>query len=130
MDFVLATRLKQGGTELRAKKQKDADVSEEAHYFKVKEIGTSIVMERTAELADFNGKKQTSRYGWASVEEVTKVLNGLKGETTDALLFRTIAGNHGLDMALVRDQLRKNDGLTFLRPTEGVWKIPVQEHDL
>jgi hypothetical protein len=131
MDTVISTRLKQGGTELRARKQKDADVSDETRDFAVREIGVSIVLERTAGLAEFNGKKQTSRYGWASIEEVTKVLNGLGGETTDAMIFQEIAGRHGgLDTALVRDQLRKNDALTFLRPTEGKWKIPTQEHDL
>jgi hypothetical protein len=131
MDTVISTRLKQGGTELRARKQKDADVSDETRDFAVKEIGVSIVLERTAKLAEFNGKKQTSHYGWASVEEVTKVLNGLGGETTDAMMFQEIAGRHGgLDMALVRDQLRKNEALTFLRPTDGQWKIPTQEHDL
>jgi hypothetical protein len=130
VDTVLSTRLKQGGTELKVKKQKDADVQDETFNFAVKEIGASIVLERTAELADLNPKKQSSRYGWASVGEVTKVLNGLGGETTDAVLFQAIAGNHGLDNHLVREQLRKNDGLTFLRPTEGQWKIPTQEHDL
>jgi putative DNA primase/helicase len=79
MDTVISTKLKQGGTELRVKKQKDADVSEESSNFAVKEIGASIVLERTAELADLNPKKQTSRYGWASVEEVTK--DTLKGST-------------------------------------------------
>lgn len=130
MDFVLSTRLKQGGTELRAKKQKDADVSEEVSNFAVKEVGQSIVLERVAELAEFAAKKQTSRYGWASVEEVTRVLNGLGGDTNDAMLFQEIASNNGLDKQLVRDQLRKNEALAFLRPTDGRWKIPTAVHDL
>lgn len=130
VDTVLSTKLKQGGTELRARKQKDADVSDDVSYFKVKEIGASIVMERTAELADLSGKKQTSRYGWAGVEEVTRVLNGLGGETSDSVLFAEIAGAHGLDKQLVREQLRKNDALTFLRPTDGKWAIPNREYDL
>jgi hypothetical protein len=88
------------------------------------------VLERTAELAELNPKKQTSRYGWASVDEVVAMLQGLGGETTDSVLFSEIAGKHGLDKQLVRDQLRKNDALTFLRPTEGKWAIPNREYDL
>jgi hypothetical protein len=130
VDTVLTTRRKQGGTELRVKKQKDADVPDDPHNFAVKEIGASIVLERTAELAELNPKKQTSRYGWASVDEVVAMLQGLGGETTDSVIFSEIAGKHGLDKQLVRDQLRKNDALTFLRPTEGKWAIPNREYDL
>jgi hypothetical protein len=130
VDTVLSTRLKQGGTELRVKKQKDADVQDEVFNFGVKEIGSSIVLERTAELADLNPKKNVSRYGWASVSEVTAALQGLGGDTTDAVLCSTIAGAHGLDKSLVHQQLAKNDDLTFLRPEKGKWKIPVAEHDL
>jgi hypothetical protein len=132
VDMVMTTRRKQGGTELRVKKQKDADVPDDPHNFAVKEIGASIVLERTAELAELNPKKQTSRYGWAGVDEVVAMIQTLGGETTDAVLFQEISGKHGgLDQALVRDQLRKNDALTFLRPTQGKWVIPgKQEHDL
>lgn len=131
MDTVISTRLKQGGTELRVKKQKDADVSEEISYFAVKEIAQSIVLERTAELADMNPKKQTSRYSWASVEEVVAVLQGLGGETSDGVLFQEISSKHGsIDNLMVREQLYKNDALTFLRPEKGKWKIPVREYDL
>jgi hypothetical protein len=131
VDTVLTTRKKQGGTELRVKKQKDADVPDDPHNFGIKEFGSSIILERVAELAELNPKKQTSRYGWASVDEVVAMLQGLGGDTTDSVLFSEIAGKHGLDKQLVRDQLRKNDALTFLRPTDGKWAIPGKlEHDL
>jgi hypothetical protein len=58
MDTVISTRLKQGGTELRVKKQKDADVSDEISCFAVKEMGHSIVLARTEMLDDLNPKKQ------------------------------------------------------------------------
>jgi hypothetical protein len=130
VDTVISTKLKQGGTELRVKKQKDADVSEELSQFAVKEVGQSIVLERTAELADLNPKKQTSRYAWASVEEVVRVLQGLGGEASDSVLCLEIASKHGIAKDLVHKQLQQNDALTFLRPTKGIWKIPKQEFDL
>lgn len=131
VDTVISTRLKVGGTELRVKKQKDADVQDDVSNFAVKEVAHSIVLERTAELADLDPKKQSSRYAWASVEEVTKVLNGLGGETSDSVLYLTISSNHGIEKDVVQKQLNaNNEALRFLRPTKNVWKIPVQEHDL
>lgn len=130
VDTVLSTKLKQGGTELRVKKQKDADVQDEVFNFAVKEVGTSIVLERVAQLDDLNPKKQSSRYAWASVEEVLRVLQGLDGETTDSVLVQEIAGTHGLEKDIVHRQLSQNDALTFLRPSKGQWKIPSREYDL
>lgn len=131
MDAVLSVKLKQGGTELRVRKQKDADVSEEVSYFAVKEVGQSIVLERTAALADMSPSKlQVSRFAWASVEEVLKVLESLGGETSESVLAQEISGMHGIDRDQVRKQLAKNDALTFLRPSTGKWAIPKREYDL
>lgn len=130
MDTVISTRLKLGGTELRMRKQKDADVSDELHYFAVKEVGNSIVLARSAALADVSTKTKTgSRYSWASVEEVTRTLAGLGGEASEIVLIAEIAGEHGLDKNLVRKQL-DNDDLTFLRSEKGKWAIPKREYDL
>lgn len=130
VDTVISTKLKQGGTELRVRKQKDADVSEELKYFAVKEVGSSIVLARTEILNDADPKKQTSRYQWASVEEVVRALQGLNGETTDFVLCMEIASTHGIATDLVHKQLQQNDALTFLRPEKNKWKIPAREHDL
>ncbi len=130
MDTVISMKLKQGGSELRVKKQKDADVQDEIFNFAVKEVGTSIILERTAELADLTTKKQTSRYGWASVQEVVGVLQSNGGEMSDSVLCMEIAGSHGIEKDLVHKQLHQNDELLFLKPTKGIWKIPTQEHDL
>lgn len=131
MDTVLATKMKVGGTEFRVKKQKDADVSDEISYFAIKEVGTSIVLERAAALADpVSEKKQASRYAWASVEEVVKVLEGLGGETSEMVLSLEIASMHGIDKDMVRKQLNQNDALTWLRPEKGKWTIPKREYDL
>lgn len=130
MDTVISTKLKIGGTELRVRKQKDADVSDEISYFAVKEMGPSIVLERTAALADTAQKNNGSRYAWAGVEEVVKVLESLGGETSDQVLEQEIASSLGIDKMLVRKQLAKNDALTWLRPAKGKWAIPSREYDL
>lgn len=132
VDTAFSVKLKQGGTELRVRKQKDADVTDEISYFAVKEVASSIVLERTASLADVTSEKNSSsRYSWAQVDEVVQVLSGLGGETSDGVLFEEIAGKHGgLDRDVVRKQLAKNDALTFLRPEKGKWKIPKREFDL
>lgn len=130
MDTVISTKLKVGGTEFRVRKQKDADVSDEISYFAVKEMGPSIVLERSAALADATPKSNGSRYSWASVEEVVRVLEGLGGETSEQVLVMEIAGTHGIDKDLVRKQLAKNEALTFLKPTKGKWAIPKREYDL
>lgn len=130
MDTVISTKLKIGGTELRVRKQKDADVSDDISYFAVKEVGSSIVLERSAALADAAPKSAGSRYSWASVEEVVRMLEGLGGETSEQVLVMEIAGTHGLDKDLVRKQLQKNDDLLFLKPAKGKWAIPKREFDL
>lgn len=130
MDTVISTRLKEGGTELRVRKQKDADVSDDVHYFAVKEVGQSIVLERSEMLAEPAQKKATSRYAWASVEEIVRVLETLGGATSQQVLIMEIASAHGIDKDLVRKQLDKNPELVFLRPTTGQWAIPKREYDL
>lgn len=131
MDTVLSTKLKIGGTEFRVRKQKDADVSDDISYFAVKEIGASIVLERSAALADADPKKKSgSRYSWASTEEVVKVLESLGGETSENVLAQEIAGMHGIDKDIVKKQLGQNDDLTWLRPEKGKWAIPKREYDL
>lgn len=130
MDTVISTKLKVGGTEMRVRKQKDADVSDDISYFAVKEVGASIVLERATSLADVTPKSSGSHYAWASVEEVVRTLEGLGGEAGDRILEMEIARMHGLDKILVRQQLDKNDALAFLRPTKGKWAIPKREYDL
>jgi len=129
-DTVISTKLKAGGAEFRVRKQKDADVSDEISYFAVKESGQSIVLERTGELADNSPKAKGSRYPWASVEEVVRVLESTGGTTSESILVAEIAGAHGIEKDVVRKQLAKSDELTFLRHTKGQWSIPKMEFDL
>jgi hypothetical protein len=82
-------------------------------------------------LDDMDPKKKTgSRYGWASVEEVMKVLQGLNGECSEQVLAQEIAGMHGIDKELVKKQLSQNDELTWMRPEKGKWLLPKREYDL
>lgn len=130
MDVVISTKLRQGGTELRARKQKDADVSDEIHYFQIKEMSSSIVLERAnSMLPEVEHKSGKSRYDWASVKEVVKSLEGEGGSTSLANLAQDIAGRHGIDVDLVRKQLLKADDLKWLRDGN-TWRIPKQEYDL
>lgn len=130
-DTVISTKLKAGGAEFRVRKQKDADASDEISYFAVKESGQSIVLERTGELADNSqAKAKGSRYPWASVEEVIRVLESAGGSTSESILIAEIAGAHGIEKDVVRKQLAKSDELTFLRHTKGQWSIPKMEFDL
>jgi len=129
-DTVISTKLKAGGAEFRVRKQKDADVSDEISYFAVKESGQSIVLERTEGLADNEPKAKGSRYPWASVEEVVRILESMGGATSESVLAAEIAGNYGIDKDVVRKQLAKSDELTFLRHTKGQWSIPKREYDL
>jgi hypothetical protein len=131
LDVVISTKLRQGGTEFRVRKQKDADVSDEIHYFALKEVAQSIVLERSNALPESNqGDGAKSRFAWASVEEVVRTLTELGGSANASVLVQEIAGRYGLDRDVVRKQLGKNDALTFLRPEPGQWKIPGQEYDL
>ena len=131
MDTVINTKLKLGGTSLQVKKQKDADVGDDIHYFVTKEFAQSIVLERTEALEETSkGKETKSRYPWASIEEVLRVLEGLGGETSDSVMISEIAGKTGADKKIIQRELSKNTALTFLRPTQGKWAIPKQEYDL
>lgn len=131
MDTVLSTKLKIGGTEFRVRKQKDADAADEISYFAVKEVGASIVLERSmAPLTEAPTGKQGSRYAWASVAEVTKMLESMGGDTSHDLLAREIAGAYAIDIIEVKKQLMKNDELLHLRPEKGRWAVPRREFDL
>jgi hypothetical protein len=130
MDTVISTKLKIGGTEFRVRKQKDADVSDDISYFAVKEVGASIVLERSSALQEEPAKTKGSRYSWATVEEVVTMLESLGGDTSEQVLVTEIAGAHGIEADLVKRQLYKNAALDFLHPTRGKWAIPKREYDL
>lgn len=129
MDAVISTKLRQGGTELRVRKQKDADVSDEISYFQVKEFGGSIILARAETVpAEIQGPGK-SRYEWASVKEVVKTLEGMGGKASTATLAQEISGRLGIDASVVRQQLMKSGELAWLHDRNN-WEIPTQEYDL
>lgn len=130
MDFVISTKLRNGGTELRVRKQKDADVTDEISYFRVKEIGPSIVLEKGEKLPDVSEANGKPRHDWASVEEVVKILESMGGKTSMSVLVQEIASTTSVDPKRVRMQLTKNTDLAWLRPDSNTWEIPAREYDL
>lgn len=130
MDTVISTRLRQGGTELRVRKQKDADVSDDIGYFEVKEIANSIVLARAASLPEVEQRAGKPRYGWASTEEVVRTLGDMGGTASSSTLAQEIAGRHGIEISLVKKQLFNNADLAWLRPDQNTWAIPRQDYDL
>lgn len=131
MDTVLSTKLKQGGAELRVRKQKDADASDDIQWLTVKEVGSSIVLEKSSDAppGDERGKK-SSRYAWASVSDVVAMLGTLGGKASHGVLCMEISKANGIELELVRRQLSANPDLAFLRPNASNWAIPSQEFDL
>lgn len=131
LDVMLTTRKSQDGTYLRVLKQKDADVSDDSNYFKVKEIGESIVLERSDEAPSIEQTAGKPRADWASVEEVLKILEGCPDRSTStAVIVQTIFGKYGVEQNKIRAALAKNDDLTFLRPDANTYRIPKQAYDL
>lgn len=130
LDVVISTKKRQDGTELRVRKQKDADVADDIQYLAVKESGSSIILAKSSDMPAQEQKAGGSRYDWASAKEVVKTLEGLGGKTSLSTLVQEIAGRHALDHDLVRRQLTRNDDLAWLRPDKNNWAIPSQDYDL
>jgi hypothetical protein len=128
-DTVISTRLRIGGVELKITKQKDADVKDSSQFFQVKNVKNSIVLERVDSLPD-KIEKSGSRYDWASSEEVVKVLQSMGGSASADVLYRDISGRLGLELELVKKQLKANVNLTWLQVSSNHWAIPKQEYDL
>jgi hypothetical protein len=131
LDTIISMKLKAGGAELKVRKHKDADASDDIQWLRVKEVGQSIVLEKSndAPPSDDKGKK-TSRYAWASPSDVVSVLSGLGGKAAHGILCMEISKAYGVELDLVRRQLSGNADLAFLRPDAQNWAIPSQEFDL
>lgn len=130
LDVIISTKKRANGAEFKVRKQKDADVMDETSFFQVKDMSQSIVLERADNPVDDMSKVKSSRHPWASVEEVVRVLESMKGSTSESILIAEIAGMNGIDKDVVRKVLAKSDDLTFLRKEKGKWEIPSREYDL
>jgi len=130
LDVMLTTRKHQTGTYLRVLKQKDADVSDDNHYYKVKESGESIVLERSDEAPDIEQTAGKPRFDWASEQEIIKVLQEFGGSTSTAVVVQKISSEYGVEPHKVRAALNKNSDLSWLRPDHNTFVIPKKEYDL
>lgn len=130
MDTLLSTTKKHGGMELRVKKHKDADAPDEPFFLKLKEVGASIVLERTETLAEAP-KPGKSRHEWASREEVTAILAACDAPQSTSMLVQMICeANPGLQPDVVRRKIQANKELEWLKRGDGSWGIPKVEYDL
>lgn len=123
LDSALSVTKKQNGAELRVRKHKDADADAEPHFFKVREIAASIVLEKTSELAEAP-KPGKSHHAWASKEEVAAFL-GEHGPQSTAMLVQLIAEANGLDPHTVRKKIVNNQELQWLKRDSNMWGLPV-----
>lgn len=130
MDTLLSTTKKHGGMELRVKKHKDADAPDEPFFLKLKEVGASIVLERTETLAEAP-KPGKSRHEWASREEVTAILAACDAPQSTSMLVQMICeANPGLQPDVVRRKIQASKELEWLKRGDGSWGIPKVEYDL
>jgi len=131
VDTALNTKKVRDGTELRVKKQKDADVPDDIQYLRVTPIGNSIVLLKDAEGPSEDIKLNGSKYSWAEAKEVVEMLSSLGGEAQPGILYAEIAGKHAIDRSLVTRILSKKEDLIWLKPNKNLWKIPTKsEYDL
>lgn len=121
MDTVLSTKKKPGGMEFRIKKHKDADAPDTGQYFLTRQIGRSLVLERTDAPVPEEVKKG-SKISWSSPEEVAKVIAENGGNVSHAVMSQTIAGNHGLDKSRVGKELKSRADIQFMRDGDQ-WRI-------
>lgn len=129
MDVVLQTMKREGGMELRVRKQKDADVPDDPYYFRTQEYAQSIVLARTEALAE-SPKAGKVTAEWASREEVVAVLAAAGEPLKIGMLATMIADANNLIPAAVQSKLKANKDLAWLQRGDGYWQIPEVDYDL
>lgn len=129
VDSQMSTKKHGGGMELRVKKHKDADAPDEPTYFQLKDVGSSIVLERATAIAEAPKSTKKSRHDWASVEEVTAIL-GEHGPQAFQMLAFLISEASGADVATVKAKIQKKQDLQWLKRPDGTWGLPNVEYDL
>ncbi|MBA3831639.1 MAG: AAA family ATPase [Chthoniobacterales bacterium] len=131
-EAVHSLKKTQNGTSMRVVKLKEVDIPPQLFYFDVEKIGASIVLNRTENEPDaIEQKAGIPRNDWASVEEVSKILEGCPDRSTStAIVVQTITSKYNVPHDKVRAALLKNNDLTFLRPNSNIYRIPKQEYDL
>jgi hypothetical protein len=132
VDASFSTTKKDGGSALSVVKQKDADVPDTPHYFKVVESAHSIVLQKTDALADGPKTGGKAIAEWATANEIVAVLNEMNAPLSTTMLAQEIASRHpGLERSVVQRKLSGRDDLKWLQPTPGTWQvITAREFDL
>lgn len=130
LDMAMSTYKRADGTELRVRKQKDADVPDDPTFFKVREVGSSIVLERAEALAE-EPVAGRSRHDWASPAEIARRLQAMGGSISTGMLAREIADEHGINYEMVKRKLLRTEEIRWMRQGDG-WSISgnSQEYDL
>lgn len=130
IDTVLSTKKKGKGTELAVKKHKDADAPDETIYLGVKEVGKSIVLEKTDKPAEEAKGGKSSKISWTDPNEILARIQKNGGRVSNAIMCQELAGDLGLDRQKVNQELRKRDDIQWMRDGD-FWVIPKgQEFDL
>lgn len=123
MDTVLSVRKKGKGTELTVKKHKDADAPDDAQYFAVKEVGKSIVLERSEAPADAKSEGRRSvKNDWSGLEAITDRLLRAGGTMSHGVLCQELFSDLGVDKAAASKELRKRAEIQHLRDGEN-WTL-------
>lgn len=123
VDTVLATKKVNGGAALTVKKHKDADADGEPVYLKIKEHGTSIVLEKTDHL-DEPATAGQSKIDWSTPQEILRHINDFKGRISHANLCQEIAGELGIDVQKVRKEIARRQDIQWLRSEPNWWSAP------
>lgn len=122
VDTVLMTKKMNGGARLAVKKHKDADADGDPLYFRTKEMGKSIVLERTESL-DEPASASPSKISWSEPNEVSKILHEYGGSISHGLLVKRIAGDLGIDDKVVSRELGKRGDIQWMKEGNR-WRLP------
>lgn len=126
MDTVLSTQKKFGGTEFRVRKHKDADAPDAAQYFKTKEVGKSLVLERTEAPVEAQGA--SAKISWSDPSEISAILAKNGGRLSHSILAQTIHSDLGVDKKKVSNELRGRQDIQWLRDGD-FWRLPATEQE-
>lgn len=127
-DCTLSLKKTVNGSLLSIKKLKDAEFNADKQtYMKIKEVGPSIVLEKSDEQPIEEASK-TSRYPWAEAPEIVARISAAGGQISHAILTMEIASEFGVDISVVKKVLGAEAAIQFLKDGNQ-WTLPAQEHE-
>lgn len=129
MDSVFSMKKLESGAEMHVKKQRDADSPDKPYYFRLSEIGGSIVLVRTDAIPN-NLNNDIARYDWASVDEIGAILEETKVSITLKHLVSYIHSKYNVPKSIIAKQLLANPDLDIYRTPSGSWSFNGLDYDL